>query len=159
MHAKILTTKYRLLAVMFGALFLALGGIGHALAAAPGVIEKYSASDFEQTVQKLKQSVTANKLVLLKDFNHQMMVKMVGVHADKSMAFEVFHPRYGKVINAKDRSAFLVPPLRILVQQDGSKVIVRYQQPSLQFKPYKGLDDLGKELDTLIAQVVDAATK
>ena len=158
MQAKPLTMTTRFSMLLLGATFLAFGGAGQALAVS-GVLEKNSANDFEQTVQKLKQNVTANKLVLLKEFNHQMMVKMVGVHADKSMVFEIFHPRYGKVINAKDRSAFMVAPLRILVQQDGSKVIVRYQQASVLFKPYKGLGDLGKELDTVLGRIVDAATK
>lgn len=147
----------RISTLIFGVLLMALT-TGQALAA-PGVVEVTSANDFEQTVQKLKGAISANKLAMLKDFNHQMMVKMVGVHADKSMSFEVFHPRYGKVINAKDRAAFMVAPIRILVQQDGDKVIVRYQQASVLLAPYSGLGDLGTELDTLFASVVDAATK
>lgn len=159
MNTKSPTTRYRFVTLLLGAFFLVFGGIGQALAV-PGIVEKTSANSFEQTVQKLKRNISANKLVLLKEFDHKKMVKMVGINnAEKSKMFEVFHPRYGKPINAKDRSAFMVVPLRILVQQDGNKVIVRYQQASVLFKPYKGLDGLGKELDTLLGQIVNAATK
>jgi len=142
-------------AVVFGTLLLMAGSV----LAAPGVVEKTSHNNFMQTVEKIKTAVTANNLVILKDFNQQMMVKMVGVHADPSMSFEVFHPRYGKVINANDRSAFLAAPVRILVQQDGGQVKVYYQQASALFAPYNGLGDLGKELDTLLGKIVDEATQ
>lgn len=157
MYTQSLTSRTLFGMVLLSAVFFATAGISQALAA-PGVIKKTSANDFAQTVQKLKKNISANKLVLLKAFDHQKMVKMVGVNSEKSMIFEVFHPRYGKVINAKDRTAFMVPPLRIMVQQDGSKVLVYYQQASVLFKPYKGLGDLGKQLDTLMARIVDAAT-
>lgn len=118
-----------------------------------------SANSFEQTVGKLKKAVAANKLVILKAFNHQKMVKMVGENADKSMSFEIFHPRYGKKINAKDRRAFMIAPLRIMVQMDGSNVVIRYQKASALLMPYNGLKGLGEELDTLLERVVQAAAK
>ncbi len=129
------------------------------VSAVSGVIEKTSAYSFDQTVQKIKKGITANKLVLLKEFNHQAMVKMVGVNAKKSKIFEVFHPRYGKKIHAKDLSAFIAVPIRILVQERGRKVVVSYQEPSALLAPYKGLGGLGKDLDKLFAQIVDAAVK
>jgi len=129
------------------------------VSAVSGVIEKTSANSFDQTVQKIKKGITANKLVLIKELNHQAMVKMVGVNAKKSKAFEVFHPRYGKKIHAKDFSAFIAVPVRILVQERGRKVEVSYQVPSALLAPYKGLGGLGKDLDKLFAQIVDAAVK
>jgi len=123
--------------------------------AAPGVVVQESSRNFDQTILKLKQGISANMLVLLKDFNHQTMLKMVGVHADKSMVLEVFHPRYGKVIYANDKSAFIVPPLRIMVQEDGGKVMVYYEKASLLLAPYKGLSDLGKDLDAMLANIVN----
>ena len=158
MQLKLKSTT-RLAAAMLVASLLALGMNSSVWAAAPGVVEKTSANDFDQTVQKLKTAISANKLVLLKDFNHQMMVKMVGVNADNSMSFEVFHPRYGKVLNEKNRAAFMIAPVRIMVQQDGDDVVVLYQEASVLLEPYGGFDDLGKELDTLIANIVDSATQ
>jgi len=117
-----------------------------------------SNNSFEQTIAKLKKAVGANKLAVLKAFDHQKMVKMVGANADKSMSFEIFHPRFGKKINAKDRSAFMIAPLRVMVQMDGKDVVVRFQKASVLLKPYSGLDELGAELDTLMGQVVNTAT-
>ncbi len=127
--------------------------------AVSGVIEKTSANNFDKTVQKIKKGITANKLVLLKELNHQAMMKMVGVNAKKSKSFEVFHPRYGKKIHAKDLNAFMAVPIRIMVQEQGRKVIVSYQAPSALFAPYKGLGGLGNDLDKLFARIVDGAVK
>ena len=156
-HKLTLRTPWAVAMLMAGV--LAFGINSPVWAAAPGVSEKVSASDFDQTVQQLKAAISANKLVLLKDFNHQMMVKMVGVNADKSMVFEVFHPRYGKVLNEENRAAFIIAPVRIMVQQDGDDVVILYQQASALLEPYDGLEGLGKELDTLFANVVDSAAK
>jgi len=145
-------------------LFAALLLLSHLVLAAPvsavsGVIEKFSASSFDQTVQKIKKGITANRLVLLKELDHQQMVKMVGVNAKKSKSFEVFHPRYGKKIHANDLSAFIAVPIRIMVQERGRKVVVSYQEPSALLAPYKGLGGLGKDLNKLFAQIVDGAVK
>lgn len=107
-------------------LFAALLLLSHLILAGPvsavsGVIEKFSASSFDKTVQKIKKGITANRLVLLKELDHQQMVKMVGVNAKKSKSFEVFHPRYGKKIHANDLSAFIAVPIRIMVQERGQK--------------------------------------
>ncbi|HIN91247.1 MAG TPA: DUF302 domain-containing protein [Alphaproteobacteria bacterium] len=146
--------KTQFAAMIFVVAFLALSESSQ-VQAAPGIVVHDSSRNFDQTVLKLKQGISANMLVLLKDFNHQTMLKMVGVHADKSMVLEVFHPRYGKVIYANDKSAFIVPPLRIMVQEDGGKVIVYYQKASVLLAPYKGLDDLGEDLDFMLANIVN----
>jgi len=145
-------------------LFAALLLLSHLIWASPvsavsGVIEKFSASSFDKTVQKIKKGITANRLVLLKELDHQAMMKMVGVNAKKSKSFEVFHPRYGKKIHAKDLNAFIAVPIRIMVQERGRKVVVTYQEPSVLLAPYKGLGGLGKTLDKLFAQIVDGAVK
>ncbi len=146
--------KSRFTAMVFAVAFFAVTVPGQVLAV-PGIVANESSRNFDQTVLKLKQGISANMLVLLKDFNHQMMLKMVGVHADKSMVLEVFHPRYGKVIYANDKSAFIVPPLRIMVREDGGKVMVYYQKASVLLAPYKGLSDLGKDLDAMLANIVN----
>ena len=140
--------------MIFAVAFFVLTVPGQVLAA-PGIVANESSRNFDQTVLKLKQGISQNMLVMLKDFNHQTMLKMVGVHADKSMVLEVFHPRYGKVIYANDKSAFIVPPLRIMVQEDDGKVMIYYQKASVLLAPYKGLDDLGKDLDAMLANIVN----
>jgi len=147
-------TKKQFIQVLFAVTLLNLIGLNQ-VQAAPAVVVKESSRNFDQTVLKLKQGISQNMLVMLKDFNHQTMLKMVGVHADKSMVLEVFHPRYGKVIYANDKSAFIVPPLRIMVQEDDGKVMVYYQKASVLLAPYKGVSDLGKDLDAMLANIVN----
>ena len=94
----------------------------------------------------------------MKEVPYTQMLKMVGVKADKSVGFEIFHPRYGKVIYSKDKNAMLEAPMRILVREAGSKVLVRYRKPSMSLAGYSGLSALGKELDTLFSNIVATAT-
>ena len=63
-------------------------------------------------IQKLNGAVTANKLVIVKEVPFTKMLGMVGVKAEKIKSFEIFHPRFGKVIYAADKNAFLAAPLR-----------------------------------------------
>lgn len=115
---------------------------------------KTSKNDFATTVENLKKGVAAQKLVLLKDYNVQMMVKMVGVKADEAVTFAIFHPRYGKVLYEDDPDAFAVTPLRIIVQQRGKKVVVGYVKPSAIYAPFDVPKKTTKELDDLFAEIV-----
>ncbi|MDA8150031.1 MAG: DUF302 domain-containing protein, partial [Nitrospiraceae bacterium] len=81
------------------------------------------------------------------------------VHAQKAVGFEVFHPRFGKVIYANDPTAYLAVPLRILVQKHGSKVEVIYRKPSVVLEGYSGLSDLGQQLDGVFARIEKEAIR
>lgn len=157
-------TQYALRRSFAAVSFVAAVLVFHLLWAGPasavsGVVEKTSANSFDQTVQKIKKGITANRLVVLKELNHQQMLKMVGVRGPRSIVFEVFHPRYGKQIHANDFRAFMAFPIRIRVQERGRKVVVSYQQSSALLSPYKGLKGLGTELDQLLSNIVGSATK
>ncbi len=77
----------------------------------------------------------------------------------KAMGFEIFHPRYGKVIFAKDTNALIDVPLRIVLREERGKVILRYRKPSVTFAPYSGLSGLGRELDSIFADIADRVAK
>ncbi|MCH7795642.1 MAG: DUF302 domain-containing protein [Proteobacteria bacterium] len=102
----------------------------------------------------LKRQITRHKLVIVKEVPFQKMLGMVGVKAEKMLGFEIFHPRYGKVIYENDPAAFKDAPLRILVREVGGKVKLEYRKPSVVFAPYPGLSKLGKELDEVFADIV-----
>lgn len=124
-----------------------------------GLVEATSHSGFDQTVQHLKRAVASNGLMIITTQDQQMMLKMVGVHAHKSVGFEVFHPRFGKVIYANDPTAYLAVPLRILVQKQGSKVEVIYLKPSVVLGEYNGLGDLGQQLDGVFERIEKEAIR
>ena len=121
-------------------------------------VQKESKNNFATTVQKLKKEVSAQKLALLKDYNTQMMLKMVGVKSSKGMTFAIFHPRYGKVLNENDPNAFSAVPLRIIIQERGGKVIVGYMKPSAIFADYDIPNKTKKELDGLFEKILNKAT-
>ncbi|EQD68935.1 secreted protein containing DUF302 [mine drainage metagenome] len=139
---------------------LLLGGIlsGVAYASPPGLVQVTSHNSFQATVMKLKAAVGEHGLMILKQFNQQMMLAMVGVHAQPEMTFEIFHPKYGKVVYAADPVDFLAVPLRILVRQNGGTVTIDYQKPSTVLGPV-GLSGLGSQLDPVLHAIAEAAAQ
>lgn len=154
-NAKISTTV--LPAALFAAT-LAFAPIHMALAA-EDIAATSVAAPFDKVVTKLKREITGHKLVVIKEVPYQQMLGMVGVKSRKMKGFEVFHPRYGKRIYAKDATAFLEVPLRILVRESGGKVELRYRKPSVVMAGYSGLSGLGAELDKVFADIVARVAK
>jgi uncharacterized protein (DUF302 family) len=154
------TPKF-LATVLPAALFaaaLALAPIQTALAA-EDIAATFVAAPFDKVVTKLKREITGHKLVIIKEVPYQQMLGMVGVKSGKMKGFEIFHPRYGKRIYAKDATAFLEVPLRILVSESGGKVELRYRKPSVALAGYSGLSGLGAELDKVFADIVARVAK
>ncbi len=114
---------------------------------------------FESTITKLKKAITAHKLVIVKEVPYTKMLGMVGVKAKKMVGLEIFHPRYGKVLHANDKNAFLEVPFRILVMETGDDTMIRYRKPSAALADYSGLSSLGDELDQVFAKIVDSVAK
>ncbi|TAM59426.1 DUF302 domain-containing protein [bacterium] len=146
--------------VLFALLVSLLIVVPGRVAAAPSdVVQTASDKSFDQTVAALNQQIVAHGMVVVNKLNHTEMLSMVGVHAQPSMALEVFQPRLGATIYSADRGALLMVPVRILVQRDGGKVMVDYVKPSALFASYSGLGGLGSQLDSTLAAIVAAATK
>ncbi len=117
-----------------------------------------SKHDFGTTLTNVKKQIAANKLALLKVYNVQTMLKMVGVNAENAVTLATFHPRYGKVIFANDRNAMSAAPLRLIVQQRGDDVVVAYIPASAVFAQFDVPDSLKQELDALLKAIVSNAT-
>lgn len=132
---------------------------GVAEAGQDGIVEVTSSKAYGKVVTAMKKAITSNKLVIVKAVPYTQMLKMVGVKAEQSVGFEIFHPRFGKVIYANDKNAMLEAPMRILVREAGGKVLVRYRKPSVSLAGYSGLSKLGKQLDTIFSNIVATATK
>lgn len=144
------------------AIFFGLGlSLGTALpvAAQGSFLSKTSKYDFNKTVKKLQKQIAAHRLAMLKKYNVQAMLKMVGVKSDKALTIAVFHPRYGKVIFASDKNAMAAAPLRMIVREQDGKVIVGYIRPSLVFANFNVPDSFKKELDGLFESIVNKATQ
>ncbi|TAL85150.1 MAG: DUF302 domain-containing protein [Rhodanobacter sp.] len=129
-----------------------------AYASPPGLVEVTSHSNFNTTLTKVKSAISQNGLMVLKDFNQQMMLNMVGVHAPKEVTLEIFHPKYGKTVYEANPVDFLAVPLRMLIVQSGDSAKIYYQKPSTVLAPF-GLSGLGNKLDPVFNTIAESAAK
>lgn len=130
-----------------------------AFAAGDDMVTVTAKGNFDATVTELKKAITANQLALIKEIPFQQMLGMAGVKSEPLMSFEIFHPRYGKAIYENDKKAFIVVPLRIVVHEQGGKVVLSYRKPSAAFAGYSGLSKMATELDGVFGNVAKAAAK
>ncbi len=128
-------------------------------AAGEEVVTQSMAGPFDKVVTALRKQIARHKLVVVQEVPYQKMLGMVGTKSEPMMGFEVFHPRYGKVLYETDVTAFKEAPLRIVVRATGNDVTVEYRKPSAVFAPYRGLGNLGKELDAAFADIVKQVSK
>lgn len=127
--------------------------------AAEDTVTQTVAGPFDRVVTNLKRAITGKKLVIVKVVPFQQMLAMVGLKTEKIKSFEIFHPRYGKVLYQTNPAAMKEAPLRIVVREAGSDVMLEYRKPSAIFASYSGLDDLSNELDQLFADIVAQVAK
>lgn len=158
---KSITTQYSAksgIPAVLAIILITLFPIG-AYAGADGIVTRNAKGSFESTITGLKRAITANKLVIVKELPLTRMLNMVGVKAEKIKSLEIFHPRFGKAIYEADKNALLEAPLRILVREKGSGVIIQYRKPSVILAGYSGLSGLGSDLDKVFAKIVGSVAK
>lgn len=122
-------------------------------------IDKTSNHSFQDTLDRLTAAVRDANLVLVKEVDYQTMLKMVNMDTEGLRSYEVFHPKYGASVFGSDRTAGLDVPLRIFLREDGNRAIVSYYTPSSVLAHYRGLADLGRELDQVFVTMTDKATQ
>lgn len=127
--------------------------------AAEDTVTQTVSGPFDKVVTNLKRAITGKKLVIVKEVPFQQMLAMVGLKTEKIKSFEIFHPRYGKVLYQTNPAAMKEAPLRIVVREVGNDVMLEYRKPSAIFASYSGLDDLSNELDQLFADIVAQVAK
>lgn len=147
-------------ALVFAALVLApAAAIAHDPAHDPELVEVQSTKSFDDAAAGIRDGLKARKMAIIRQIHFHDMLAAVNVDSERAVTYETFHPRFGKVIYANDKSAFIELPLRIHLRETDGGVVVRYRRPSTILAPYQGLADLGAELDQIFADVVDRATK
>ena len=173
MNKNNLLTRRVMAAIVAFTFVLALGQIFMPSAGAVGQIFMPSASagqdsfvsvqsrhNFDNTVKKLKEQITAHKLAVLKQYNVQGMLKKAGVKSsDKHLNIAVFHPRYGKILFDSDKNSISAAPPRMIIREQNGKVVVGYHRPSALFAAFNVPDSLTKELDGLFHSIVKKSTQ
>jgi len=127
--------------------------------AAKDTVTQTVSGPFDKVVTNLKRAITGKKLVIVKEVPFQQMLAMVGLKTEKMKSFEIFHPRYGKTLYQINPAAMKEAPLRIVVREAGSDVMLEYRKPSSVFASYSGLEDLSSELDQVFADIVAQVAK
>lgn len=123
------------------------------------IVTLTSKSDFFTTVNKLQSAIVANHLILLKEYNLQAMMKMVGTNIDPFNLYQVFQPVYGKILIDNDPDAFASTPLSLMIKQDGNKVEVIYRKPSNVYGIFNLPSSFTNKLDKLFAKIAAGATE
>ncbi len=124
---------------------------------AQAIVTLQSQNDFFTTTDKLQRAVATQNLVLLKEYNIQAMMKMVGMNIEPFTTFQIFHPRYGKPIINNDPDAFVSTPLDIAVRENNGKVTVFYRKPSDIYHIFNLPSSLTSKLDNEFAKIAKAA--
>lgn len=128
-------------------------------AAAPVLVEHNAAGDFEAVTISIQNGLRANEMAIVRQIQFHDMLEVVGIESELAVTFETFHPRFGRVVYANDKAAFIELPLRIHVRETDDGVVIRYRTPSSIFADYNGLAGMGAELDGIFADIVAEAIK
>lgn len=124
------------------------------------LVEKISNLSYQAAVSKLESAIKGARMVVIGEPNYQMMQRMVGRERRGSKAYFIFRPDLGIPIFDNDYNAAMEIPIKILIYEgENWKAVIRYKKPSSVLDEYKGLKDMGKELDELIGKITDAALK
>jgi uncharacterized protein (DUF302 family) len=123
-------------------------------------LETISLYNFDETVDRLRQSILTEDLLLVHEINTQQILKASGLSINGLIQLLFFAPRYMKVILEQNPAAVLIAPLKVVIMEDAAqRVTVRYPDPVYLFQGYTGLTALGNELTQLMTQVVSVVTE
>ncbi len=111
--------------------------------------------DFETTLKKLEESITANNMRIVSRVNAQENLRKAGFNIRGNYIFEVFRPDYAFRLFSRNLRAGIEPPLRIYVFEDSDGTYVEYYLPSEVLGKW-GAEDIGKELDEVFKRIVSA---
>jgi AhpD family alkylhydroperoxidase len=111
--------------------------------------------EFSSTVARLKQAIIANDLLLIDEIDPQKILMSAGMQVRPARQLLFFHPRFMKRLLQADARAVPEVPLKIVVlETDAGSVVLRGPDLIERFAPYRGLDELARELDVIRTQII-----
>lgn len=125
------------------------------------VLEVTIDKSYDDVVKAIEAAIKRNNLLIIGEPNYKAMQRMVGKTIRGAKAYFLFRPDLGTPIFANDYNAAMEIPLKILIYEpEEGKTVVRWKKPTSCFDDYsKELNELGKKLDALLEDIVDAARK
>ncbi len=117
---------------------------------------------FAAFVDKLTAAVSANKMGIVAQACADCGAKSIGVAIPGNRVIMVYRPDFAVRMLKASVASGIEAPLRLYVTErpDGSARLT-YRLPSHVFGAYQvaALDEMGKELDVIVAKIVADATK
>lgn len=124
------------------------------------IVEKVIDKPYPQAVARIEAAIKAARFMIIGEPNYQMMQRMVGRERRGAKAYFIFRPDLGTPVFDNDYNAAMEIPLKILIyERDDKKTVVRYKVPSSVLADYSGLASLGKDLDTMLDNIITTASK
>lgn len=110
---------------------------------------------FENTIDLLKQAINAAGFLLIHEINTQQILASKGIKIAGLRQLLFFHPAYMKRLLDINSEAILEVPLKfVIVESVDKSVVVRYIRPRDIFDRYDGLDELAKELEEVVVDIL-----
>jgi uncharacterized protein (DUF302 family) len=125
-------------------------------------VDHVSRKSFDETVKHLEWGFGGYGLAVVAQLDYQDVLGKIDIAVKRNRMFEVMRRAWGKIIFEQDAAAALALPLRIYIyEREDHQVVVSYYRPSALLGVYgkEGLTALGQQLDTVLGELVHAATR
>ena len=112
---------------------------------------------YDAYVKKLSAAIKANKMGIVGNACATCGAKNIGVTIPGNRVIMIFNPHFAVRMLKASEAAGIEAPVRLYVtEQPNGKARLTYRMPSHLFGAYKvpALDEMGKELDVIIARIV-----
>ena len=115
---------------------------------------------FDAFINKLTAAIKANKMGIVGNACATCGAKKIGVTIPGNRVIMIFNPHFAVRMLKASEAAGIEAPVRLYVtEQPNGKARLTYRLPSHLFGAYKvlALDEMGKDLDAIIARIVKQA--
>ncbi len=115
---------------------------------------------FDAFIKKLTATIRSNKMGIVGNACVTCGAKAIGVTIPGNRVIMIFNPHFAVRMLKASEAAGIEAPVRLYVtEQPNGKARLTYRLPSHLFGAYKvlALDEMGKDLDAIIARIVKQA--
>ncbi|WP_188131261.1 DUF302 domain-containing protein [Mesorhizobium sp. NFR06] len=109
---------------------------------------------FDETLQRLRDAITAAELWIIHEIDPQALLEKGGITTIRLRQLLWFHPRYMARLLLTDPGAVPEAPLKFVVSEQAAGVTVRALNPVVVFSPYPRLFGLAQELSDTTEQML-----
>lgn len=117
---------------------------------------KMSKYSYSETLDLLKGAIEEQNLMVIADIDGQKMMRMAGKQTKGMRQIFYFHPKYmRRVIEANPAASIQIPLKLLVMEKPDNTVVVRFLKPSTVLNQYAGEEEIAKELDGLLENILN----